>query len=108
MPKHVTLAFAAVLLGAVQAHAQTSQYGMMPPAQTGQPAQTPYLTAPTPGTPTVQAPAALPPPLTAQPNPAPLNLPQIPGYTPPGLPIQQGGMTAPAGGTGMASPGVAP
>ena len=113
MPRYMILACAAVFLGAVQAHAQTSQFGMMPPAQTGQPAQTPYMTAPTPGAPTVQGPVALPPPMTAQPNPAPLNLPQIPGYTPPGLPVQQGGtlqggMNAPVGGAGMASPNVAP
>ena len=101
MPRYVTLAVAAVLLGAVQAHAQTSQFGVMPPAQTGQPAQTPYMAAPVPQTPTAQAPVALPPPVTV-PNAAPLNLPQIPGYTPPGLPIQQGGMNAPRGG--VASP----
>ena len=107
MPRHVILAFAAVFLGAAQAHAQTSPYGMMPPAQTGQPAQMPYLAAPVPGTPTVQPPVSLPPPMTAEPNAAPLNLPQLPGYTAPGLPIQQGGMpqggmSAPMGG--MASP----
>ncbi|HEY1855974.1 hypothetical protein [Acidocella sp.] len=102
MPRHVILAVAAVFLGAAQAHAQTGQFGMMPPAQSGQAAQTPYMTAPVPGTPTVQAPVSMPPPMTAEPNAAPLNLPQIPGYTPPGLPIQQGGMNAPMGG--MASP----
>ena len=104
MRKHMILAFGAVFLGAVQAHAQGS-YGMMPPAPTGQPAQTPYLAAPTPATPSVQAPVNLPPPMTATPNAAPLNLPQIPGYTPPGLPVQQGGVNAPAGG--VTAPGMA-
>ncbi len=105
MPRYVILAFGAVFLGAVQAHAQASPYGMMPPTQTGQPAQLPYMAAPVPTSPSVQAPVSLPPPMTAEPNVAPLNLPQIPGYTPPGLPIQQGGMSRPAGG--MTSPGMA-
>jgi hypothetical protein len=103
MPRYVMFAFGALFLGAVQAHAQASPYGMMPPAQMGQPAQTPYLAAPVPATPTAQPPVSLPPPVTATPNAVPLNLQQIPGYTPPGLPIQQGGvpqggMNAPAGG----------
>jgi hypothetical protein len=98
MPRYVTLAFGMIFLGVVQAHAQASPYGVMPPAQTGQPAQTPYMAVPVPTTPSVQAPVSLPPPTTAVPNAAPLNLPQIPGYTPPGLPIQQGEMNAPAGG----------
>ena len=111
MRTRVILAFGAIFLGAVQAHAQASPYGMLPPAQTGQPAQTPYIPAPVPAKPSVQAPVNLPPPMVAQPNAAPLNLPQIPGYTPPGLPIQQGGMpqggmNAPGGG--MSSPGMAP
>ena len=91
MLRYVTLAFGAFFLGTVQAHAQASPYGMLPPAQTGQPAQTPYIPAPVPETSSVQAPVTLPPPAIAQPA-APLNLAQIPGYTPPGLPIQQGGM----------------
>lgn len=99
MPRYVVLAFGMVFLGAVHAHAQASQYGTMPPAQTGQPAQTPYMAAPVPAAPSVQAPVNLPPPVTT-PNAAPLNLPQIPGYTPPGLPVQQGG-TNPSTGGGM-------
>lgn len=97
MARYVILAFGMVLLGAVQAHAQASPYGAMPPSQTGQPAQTPYMAAPVPAAPSVQAPVNLPPPVT-KPNAAPLNLPQIPGYTPPGLPVQQGGMTPSTGG----------
>lgn len=96
MPRYMILAFGAVFLGAVQAHAQASPFGMMPPGQTGQagqPAQMPYMAAPVPATPSVQPPVNLSPPVTAPPNAAPLNLPQIPGYTPPGFPIQQGGMS---------------
>ena len=102
MRKYMILAFGVVFLGASQAHAQTGSYGMMPPGQTGQPAQTPYMAAPVPEAPSVQAPVNLPPPTPPAPqNAAPLNLPQIPGYTPPGLPIQQGGgMNAPTGGMG--------
>ena len=99
MPRYVVLAFGMVFLGAVQAHAQASQYGTMPPAQMGQPAQTPYMAAPVPPAPSVQAPVNLPPPVTT-PNAAPLNLPQIPGYTAPGMPVQQGG-TNPSTGGGM-------
>ncbi|HVE20607.1 MAG TPA: hypothetical protein VNC39_01410 [Acidocella sp.] len=105
MSRYVMFAFGMVLLGAVQAHAQASPYGAMPPAQTGQPAQTPYMAAPVPAAPSVQAPVNLPPPV-ATPNAVPLNLPQIPGYTAPGMPVQQGGLNAPAGG-GMTSPGTA-
>ena len=105
MPRYVIVAFGMVFLGVVQAHAQASPYGAMPPAQTGQPAQTPYMAAPVPTPPSVQAPVSLPPPTAAVPNAAPLNLPQIPGYTPPGLPIQQGRTNAPA--SGMTSPGTA-
>jgi len=93
MLRHVILAFGMVFLGVVQAHAQASPYGAMPPAQTGQPAQTPYMAAPVPARPSVQAPVNLPPPTTTK-NAAPLNLPQIPGYTPPGSPVPQGGMTS--------------
>jgi hypothetical protein len=99
MTKYVILAFWMVLLGTVQARAQASPYGAMPPAQTGQPAQTPYMAAPVPAAPSVQAPVNLPPP-TTMPNPAPLNLPQIPGYTAPGMPVQQGGTNASPGGVG--------
>jgi hypothetical protein len=110
MSRYIILGFGALFLGAVQAHAQASPSGMMPPAQLGQPAQTPYLAAPVPEAPTAQPPVSLPPPAIATPN-APLNLPQIPNYTPPGLPIQQGmpqgGINAPVGG-GMTSPGMAP
>jgi hypothetical protein len=95
MLRYVTLAFGALFLVTVQASAQTSPYGMRPPVQTGQLAQTPYIPAPVPETPSVQAPVTLPPPAIVQPA-APLNLPQIPGYTPPGLPIQQGGITSPS------------
>jgi hypothetical protein len=105
MPRYKILALGAAFLGAVQAHAQASPYGMLPPAQNGQPAQAPYLAAPAPATPSVQPPVNLPPPTTVIPNAAPLDLPQIPGYTPPGLPIQQGGTNAPGGG--MTGPGMA-
>ena len=90
MPRHMILAFGMVCLGVVQTHAQASPYGTMPPAQMGQPAQTPYMAAPVPAKPSAQAPVNLPRPTTT-PNAAPLNLPQIPGYTPPGFPVQQGG-----------------
>jgi hypothetical protein len=104
MAKRLILAAVVTILGATQAQAQTN-FGTMPPAQTGQAAQMPYIQAPTPGVPAAQNPTMIAPPVTAQPTFQQPDMQQLPGYTPPGLPVPQGGMNAPMGGT--ASPGMA-
>jgi hypothetical protein len=98
MVKRLMFAAAVTILVAGQARAQ-SNFGTMPPAQTGQPAQMPYIQAPTPGTAAVQNPTVMAPPVTAQPQMLQPDMQQLPGYTPPGLPVPQGGLNAPMGGT---------